>query len=84
MNQDISVSASDVVILRQLPDGNQIPIKTDLGKALRDPKYRIRIQPGDYLILQYKPHEAVAAFVERNLLAGGLLSLAAVTNQGGR
>ncbi|MBI5758863.1 MAG: polysaccharide biosynthesis/export family protein [Planctomycetales bacterium] len=82
MNQDISVSASDVVILRQLPDGNQIPIKTDLGKALRDPKYRVRIQPGDYIILQYKPHEAVAAFVERNLLAGGMFSLAAVSNQG--
>jgi protein involved in polysaccharide export with SLBB domain len=83
MNQDISVSASDVVILRQMPDGNQIPIKTDLNKALRDPKYRIRIQPGDYLILQYKPHEAVAAFVERNLLAGSLFSLAAVGNRGG-
>lgn len=83
MNQDISVSASDVVILRQMADGNQIPIKTDLNKALRDPKYRIRIQPGDYVILQYKPHEAVAAFVERNLLAGSLFSLAAVGGGGG-
>jgi hypothetical protein len=82
MNQDISVSASDVVILRQMPGGNQIPIKTDLNKALHDPKYRIRIQPGDYVILQYKPHKAVAAFVERNLLAGGLFSLAAVQNRG--
>lgn len=81
-NQDISVSASDVVILRQLPDGNQIPIKTDLYKAIRDPKYRPRIQPGDYIILQYKPHEAVAAFIERNLLAGSLFSLAAVGNGG--
>ena len=30
-----------------------------------------------------KPHEAVAAFVERNLLAGGLISLAAFGNGGG-
>ena len=83
MNQDISVSASDVVVLRQLPDGGQIPIKLDLNKAMRDPKYRIRIQPGDYVILQYKPYEAVAAFFERNLLAGGLIGLAASNSSGG-
>lgn len=83
LNQDISVSASDVVILRQLPNGNQIPIKVDLNKALRDPKHRVRIQPGDYVVLQYKPHEAIAAFIERNLLAGGLIGLAASNFTGG-
>lgn len=83
LNQDISVSASDVVVLRQLHDGNQIPIKVDLNKALRDPKHRVRIQPGDYVVLQYKPHEAVAAFIERNLLAGGLIGLAASSFTGG-
>jgi hypothetical protein len=83
LNQDISVSASDVVVLRQLPNGSQVPIKVDLNKALRDPKHRIRIQPGDYVVLQYKPHEAVAAFVERNLLAGGLIGLAASNFTGG-
>lgn len=83
-NQDISVGASDVVVLRQLPDGNQIPIKVDLNKALRDPKHRIRIEPGDYIVLQYKPLEAVCAFVERNLLAGGLIGLAATNARGGK
>lgn len=84
MNMDISFSASDVVVLRQFPDGNQVPIKIDLNKALRDPKYRIRIQPGDYIVLQYKPLEAVGAFFERNLLSGGLLALAFSTfNNGG-
>lgn len=83
LNQDVSVSASDVVILRQLPDGNQIPIKVDLNRAMRDPSQRIRIQPGDYIILQYKPHEAVAAFIERNILAGGIIGLAATTRGGG-
>jgi hypothetical protein len=37
---------------------------------------------GDDIVLQYKPHEVVAAFVERNLLAGGLISLAAFGNGG--
>jgi hypothetical protein len=83
MNQDISVSASDVVILRQLPDGNQIPIKVDLTRALRDPRERILIQPGDYVILQYKPIEAVGAFIERNLLAGSLIGLATTQAKGG-
>jgi hypothetical protein len=83
MNQDISVSASDVVILRQLPDGSQIPIKVDLSRALREPRERVLIQPGDYIILQYKPLEAVAAFVERNLLAGSLFGLAAAQVRSG-
>lgn len=76
LNQDVSVGASDVVILRQLPEGGQIPIKVDLNKAIRDPQHRVRILPGDYIILRYKPHEAVAAFIERNLLAGGLIAVA--------
>jgi len=80
LNQDVSVGASDVTILRQLPGGGQIPIKVDLNKAIRDPQHRVRIQPGDYILLRYKPHEAVAAFIERNLLAGGLLAFAASAN----
>ena len=83
INQDISVSASDVVVLRQMPDGSQIPIKVDLTRALRDPQERILIQPGDYLILQYKPLEAVGAFIERNILAGSLIGLAAAQMQNG-
>ena len=83
INQDISVGASDVVVLRQMPDGSQIPIKVDLTKALRDPQERILIQPGDYIILQYKPLEAVGAFIERNILAGSLIGLAAAQMQSG-
>jgi hypothetical protein len=76
INQDISVSASDVVILRQLPDGNQVPIRVCLQQAMRDPQERILIQPGDYIILQYTRCEAIAAFIERNLLAGSFIGLA--------
>lgn len=83
MNQDISVSASDVIILRQLAGGGQVPIKVDLNRALRDPSERIIIQPGDYLILRYKPIEALGAIIERNLLAGSLIGLATTMQTGG-
>ncbi len=46
LNQDISVGASDVVILRKTPDGNLIPIRVDLRRADRDPKHRLRVLPG--------------------------------------
>jgi protein involved in polysaccharide export with SLBB domain len=81
MNQDISVGASTVVVLRQLPDGGQIPIKVNLYKAMRDPEERILIQPGDFIILQYTPIEAVGAFIERNLLAGSLIGIATQQNR---
>lgn len=81
MNQDISVSASIVVVLRQLPDGGQIPIKVNLYKAMRSPSERVLIQPGDYIILQYTPIEAVGAFIERNLLAGSLIGIATQQNR---
>lgn len=83
VNQDISVGASDVVILRKVPGGREVPIKIDLKKALRDPKHRVRIMPGDYIVLQYKPLEAVGAFIERNLLAGSLIGLATQGGVGG-
>ena len=70
------MGASRVIILRRFPDGNQVPIQVDLNKALRDPQERIIIEPGDMIILRYKPLEAVAAFIERNLLAGSLIGVA--------
>ena len=76
LNGDVSISASQVIVLRPLPDGTQIPIHVDLYQALRDPSERTVIQPGDYILLQYTPLEAVGAFVERHLLAGALFSVA--------
>lgn len=77
LNQDVTISASDVVILRQLPNGTQVPIEVDLYEAMRDPDERVIIQPGDYVILQYKPTEAIAAFIDRHLLEGALFGIAA-------
>ena len=84
LNQDVTISASQVIILRQLPNGSQVPIKVDLYDAVRHPEERIMIQPGDYIVLQYTPVEAVAAFFERHILESAIFGLAASQiNSGG-
>jgi hypothetical protein len=84
LNQDVIVSASRLVILRKLPDGNQVPIEIDLYRAMKYPSENVIVQSGDYLLLQYKCGEAVLAFVQRNLLEGALIGIAASTfTQGG-
>ncbi len=75
LNQDVTIGASNVVILRTLPNGKQVPIQVDLYKALRNPEERIAIQPGDYIVLQYTKWEATWAFMERHLLEGALFTL---------
>ncbi len=65
------------MILRKLPDGNQVPIEIDLYRACKYPHENIVVKAGDYLLLQYKCGEAVAAFVQRNLLEGALIGIAA-------
>lgn len=83
LNQDVTISASNAIILRQLPNGTQLPIKVDLYEAVRHPSQRVLIQPGDYVILQYTKAEAIGAFIERHLLEGALFGLAASNLQGG-
>src|SRR5207244_4076953 len=56
-------SPSLVTVVRKLSTGGQVPIRVDLRKALRDPRERILVQPGDVLILQEKPGEAVARYL---------------------
>ena len=76
LNNDVTISPSTVIVLRKLPDGGEVPIKVDLYRARTDLSERIVIQPGDYILLQYTPLEAIAAFVERHLLEGALFSIA--------
>jgi hypothetical protein len=57
-----------VVVLRRLPNGSQIPIRVDLNRALRDTRERIRVCPGDLLILQEMPNAAIARFVGTTML----------------
>lgn len=83
LNQDVTISASSVVILRRMENGTQLPIKVDLYRAMREPKERIVILPGDYVVLQYKPLEAVAAFFERHILQSAVFGIAASQFNGG-
>ncbi len=84
LNADVSISASQLIVLRPLPDGTQLTIQVDLYEAIRNRNERIIVQPGDYLILQYTRGEAVLAFIERHLLEGALFGVAAAQlNQGG-
>lgn len=53
------IPPSRVIILRTLPDGEQVKIRVDLNEAFKNPKERIRILPGDVVMLLYKPHETV-------------------------
>jgi protein involved in polysaccharide export with SLBB domain len=84
LNQDVTIGASQAIILRRMPNGTQVPIKVDLYRAVRHPEERVLMQPGDYLVLQYTPLQAVGAFVERHLFEGALFGVAAAQiNRGG-
>jgi protein involved in polysaccharide export with SLBB domain len=55
-------SPSLLTVLRKTPDGGQVPISVDLDRALRDPRERILVRPGDVLVLQEKPSEALSRY----------------------
>ena len=75
LNSDVTISPSNVVVIRTLPEGGEVAIKIDIYRARNDLSERLIIQPGDYIYLQYTPAEAVAAFIERHLLEGALFGL---------
>ena len=75
LNSDVTISPSNVVVIRKLPEGGEVPIKINLYQARSDLSERIIIQPGDYIYLQYTKCEAIAAFIERHLLEGALFGL---------
>lgn len=49
-------------VLRKTPCNGQITIAVDLARANLDPRERILVQPGDILILRYKPGEEILNF----------------------
>jgi hypothetical protein len=59
-------SPSLLVVLRETPGGGQIPIRVDLNRALRDPRERILVQPGDVLVLQETPGQALVRYFTQN------------------
>jgi hypothetical protein len=56
-------SPSLLTVIRRTPGGGQVPIKVDLNRALRDPRERILVQPGDVLVLQETPGEALSRYL---------------------
>jgi protein involved in polysaccharide export with SLBB domain len=68
------VPPSRVLVLRTLPNGEQIEIRVDLRKALRDPRERLIIAPGDVVMLYYKPGE-VATNYTINILTFNIASI---------
>jgi protein involved in polysaccharide export with SLBB domain len=54
------INPTRAVILRKLPEGEQLAIRVDIARAAHDKKQRIIMQPDDVLMLHFKPHEAVA------------------------
>src|SRR5262249_41434103 len=57
-----SPSPSLLTVLRRTPGGGRLPIRVDLNRALTEPQESLRVQPGDVLILQEKPSEALARY----------------------
>lgn len=45
------------IIVRKLPDGQILPIRVDLNRALIDPRERVIVQPNDMVMLFYTPKE---------------------------
>ncbi len=62
------------IVLRKVGNGQQVAIRVDLERALKDPKQRITIHSGDFIMLYYKPGEqftnAALNFVNFTYLIG--------------
>jgi protein involved in polysaccharide export with SLBB domain len=58
-----SPNASLVTVVRRLPNNQQILIRVDLNEAFRDMRENIIIQPGDIVVMQERPSEAVTRYM---------------------
>lgn len=56
------IPPGNLFILRKTPCNGQIAIQVDLSKSINNPGLRPIVQPGDTLILQYKPCEEAINF----------------------
>lgn len=72
-------SPSLVTVLRRTPGGGQVPIRVNLNQAMRDPRENILVMPGDMLLLQETPSEAVTRYAT-NIFSLGFV--AQILNRG--
>jgi protein involved in polysaccharide export with SLBB domain len=56
-----------VTVIRRLSNGQQIRIRVDLNEAYRDSRENILIQPGDLIVLQERPSEALVRYLTQTL-----------------
>jgi protein involved in polysaccharide export with SLBB domain len=54
-----------LVVVRRTPGGGQVPIRVDLDRALKDPRERLLVQPGDLLVLQETPAQALGRYFDQ-------------------
>lgn len=66
---------TQLYVVRKGPCGQEFTITVDLKEAYNDPSQRILVQPGDTLILRYKPHEEVLNFGLVALFTAGISQL---------
>jgi protein involved in polysaccharide export with SLBB domain len=57
-------SPSLLVVVRKTPGGGQVEIRVDLDRALKDPRERLLVQPGDLLVLQETPGQALGRWFD--------------------
>lgn len=71
------IPPSEALVLRSMGNCGQVPLKINLKKALLDPRERIIVQPGDYILVRYTPLEFIGNFflstVQFNFLFNSLL-----------
>jgi protein involved in polysaccharide export with SLBB domain len=58
-------SPSLLIVVRRVPNRGQLHIAVDLRDALRHPQERLRIQPGDVLVLQERPSQALVRYMSQ-------------------
>ncbi len=56
-----------LTVLRRTPNGGQVPIVVDLRAAVCDPRERILVKPGDLLVLQEFPEQALTRYFTQTL-----------------
>ena len=49
-----------MVVVRKLPNGEQIKILVDLRIAVNDANERLRVMPRDLILVRYKPSELLS------------------------
>ena len=64
--------ATRIIVLRELC-GETVPIEINTRRAMVDPAERIRVQPGDFILLEYTTLELIANVAVSNLTGIGLI-----------